>query len=79
MFISSDFLHPNCFSHFREYRNKYFNESNLLEEGKVLEYTQLKTFHFSPETSQENASESDTICTLNIPLVVRESNHEMCN
>ena len=71
MYIVNAF--KNFFCYFREYRNKYFNESDLLEDETVLRYTQLKTFHFSSSTSQNGASEDDVICTINIPLIV--SNH----
>ncbi|XP_003387595.1 PREDICTED: lysosome membrane protein 2-like [Amphimedon queenslandica] len=54
---------------YREYRIKYFNTSDLLDGDNVLQYTQRKTFHFSSSTSQNNTSETDTICTINIPLV----------
>ena len=55
---------------YSEYRHKFFNDSNLSKNKTLLEYTQLKTYHFSEETSQGN--ENDIICTVNMPMVVSD-------
>lgn len=36
-----------------------------------LTYTQHKIFHFDSSTSELGVAETDIICTINIPLVVR--------
>ncbi len=36
-----------------------------------LSYTQRKIYHFNPLTSDDGLSDSDIICTINIPLIVR--------
>ena len=52
----------------RETRVK--NVLNVSEDGSRLTYNQTRLFHFSPETSGEGLSEVDTICTINLPIVV---------
>ena len=55
--------------HCSEYRNKEFiNEDSA--DNSMINYTQSKTFFFHKETSNPNVSESDTICTISIPMVV---------
>lgn len=36
----------------------------------LLTYNQIRVFDFSGETSGEELRENDTICTINLPLVV---------
>ncbi len=55
-------FHPCC----RETRTKYIQY--LSEEE--LHYNQTKYFHWDAEKSAPNASASDKICTINIPMVV---------
>ena len=46
-------------------------------DGSLLTFNQSRIFNFSPETSGAGLRETDTICTINIPLVVkRESKGE---
>ena len=56
------------FDFYRETRVK--NVLNISEDGSLLTYNQTRVFHFSPETSGEGLSEEDTICTINLPIVV---------
>jgi hypothetical protein len=53
---------------YRETRVK--NVLNVSADGSLLTYNQTRLFHFSPETSGEGLSEVDTICTINLPIVV---------
>lgn len=39
-------------------------------DGELLTYNQTRQFFFNQETTGEGLQESDTICTINIPLVV---------
>lgn len=55
---------------FREIRLKSFNESSLNWNKTRLTYTQVKSFHFNAETSGEGLHEHDTICTINVAMVV---------
>ena len=57
-----------------EFRVKHFNESDLLCNQTLLQYTQTKTFHFNQERSGEGLHEDDIICTINLPLVVSSTN-----
>ena len=52
-----------------EKRVKFYNESSLLENDTLLEYTQMKTFHFN-QTRSGDYTEDDIICTINLALVV---------
>ena len=61
----------------REVRRKDFAEEG--EDPDVRSYTQTRVFHFSPETSKPGVMESDIICTINIPLVVRIEEGGECN
>jgi hypothetical protein len=53
---------------YRETRVK--NVLNVSADGSLLTYNQTRLFHFSLETSGEGLSEVDTICTINLPIVV---------
>ena len=44
---------------------------NTSADGSLLTYNQSRIFNFSPETSGAGLRETDTICTINIPLVVK--------
>ena len=54
----------------REYRLKFYNESDLIDDNTKLIYTQLKTFYFNPDTSGDGLEEDDVICTINLAMVV---------
>ena len=54
----------------REYRLKYYDETNFRGIETELEYTQRKTFHFSANTSHPDVHEDDIICTVNVAMVV---------
>ena len=54
----------------REYRLKYYNESDFRAMETELQYTQRKTFHFSANTSHPDVHEDDIICTVNVAMVV---------
>ena len=43
---------------------------SISEDGSLLTYSQTRVFHFSQNTSGPGLSEDDTICTINLPLVV---------
>ena len=44
---------------------------NMSDDGELLTYNQTRVFHFNQDTTGQGLQENDTICTVNIPLVVR--------
>ena len=56
------------FHYYRETRIKYVLDTS--QDESLLTYNQTRLFHFSPNTSSPEVSEDDTICTINLPLVV---------
>ena len=54
---------------YRETRIKTVLDTS--EDGSLLTFNQSRIFNFSPETSGAGLRETDTICTVNIPLVVK--------
>ena len=57
----------------RETRDK--TVLDISEDGELLTYNQTRFFVFSQETSGAGLQENDTICTINIPLVVSTTGH----
>lgn len=53
--------------HGSEYRLKYFKK--FTDSDTRLVYNQTKTFYFNASASGGNLTESDRICTINLPLV----------
>ena len=52
-----------------ELRTKELSET---EDRSQLSYIQSKIFFYNESTSGEGLSDSDIICTINIPLIVRK-------
>ena len=61
-------LYHNFFLVCRENRTKFIKE--VSSDQTTLTYTQQKVFHFDAANSAAGLSEDDTICTVNLPLVV---------
>ena len=61
------------FDAYRENRTKHFH--GLSPDGSLLTYTQTKLFHFDSNKSGDGLQEADTICTINLPLVVSLTDH----
>lgn len=59
---------------YRETRNKTIME--ISSDGEQLTYNQTRIFVFSQETTGAGLQENDTICTINLPLVVMPSNKQ---
>ena len=60
-------ISPYSVTH-RESRTKQFHGYSA--GGTLLNYTQTKLFHFDSTHSGKGLKENDTICTINLPLVV---------
>jgi len=60
--------HPCKLSLFREYRTKTFDDHS--DDPDQIAYTQQKIFRFDENRTRAGLAETDTICTINIPLVV---------
>ena len=43
---------------------------DISSDGELLTYNQTRLFVFSQETTGTGLQENDTICTINLPLVV---------
>lgn len=54
--------------HCRETRTK--RVMNVSSDGELLTYNQTRLFVFNQETTRAGLQENDTICTINLPLVV---------
>ena len=50
---------------------------NISPDGSLLTYNQTRLFHFDQERTGEGLSERDTICTVNIPLVVSTAHMQL--
>ena len=55
--------------------NRTKNITEVSADKKLLNYTQQKTFLFDANNSMSGAQETDVICTVNLPLVVRVCIH----
>ena len=65
----SHFIHYSISHLLSEYRSKNLSEESY--DGDQLDYTQTKIFFYDQNTSNDSVSDSDILCTINIPLVVR--------
>ena len=61
---------------YREYRRKQFIEFS--PDQQFLKYNQTKVFYFDRDATDPRLSESDTICTINIPLIVCRDSNVLC-
>ena len=78
LLLSGNYVHVLCYD-YRETRIK--TVLNTSADGSLLTYNQSRIFNFSPETSGAGLRETDTICTINIPLVVSaftKASHMSC-
>ena len=57
-----------CYIYNRETRTK--DVLNISSDGTLLTYNQTRIFKYSQETTGAGLQENDTICTINLPLVV---------
>ena len=57
-----------AYLHCREYRSKQF--LNTSSDDKRISYNQTRVFYFDESASKAGVAENDTICTINLPLVV---------
>ena len=68
--IGKNIIHTRTYTTgHREVRKKTI--LNVSTDRSLLTYNQTRLFHFSQETSGEGLTETDTICTVNLPLIVR--------
>lgn len=58
----------DSWGNFRETRVK--TVLSISSDGELLTYNQSRLFEFSQETTRPGLQEADTICTINIALVV---------
>ena len=53
---------------YREYRTK--DIAGFSDDKEQVTYTQKKVFYFDQDATGPNLTETDTICTINIPFIV---------